>query len=246
MRINSVRALWFAGSLCAFHILPSVAAVSPVSLAFEQGGQFSLNISSTNPNMIFIPGDTVTAISGPEGLLIDKRQTSSGGVIFSTTSTKPFTLFIETLHGQALSVAAVPVKGSGRVYRLLSGEPVARPDVREREAALPYETLLLTLNRAAAMGKMPEGYGVVEPGALAINTFSGLRLSPETAWAGDTLRVDCYRVENVSSSTMALKEQQFWQRGVRSVMFENNARSLMPGTALRIWVVSGIEGARHG
>ncbi|WP_250185733.1 hypothetical protein [Escherichia coli] len=65
----------------------TVYAQSPATLSFPQGGQFRLSISNTDPNMIFIPGDKVTAITAQNGMLADKRLTSAGGVLFTSVAT---------------------------------------------------------------------------------------------------------------------------------------------------------------
>nr|WP_011387700.1 type-F conjugative transfer system pilin acetylase TraX [Escherichia coli]CAI79515.1 TraK-X deletion and fusion protein [Escherichia coli] len=64
----------------------TVYAQSPATLSFPQRGQFRLSISNTDPNMIFIPGDKVTAITAQNGMLADKRLTSAGGVLFTSVA----------------------------------------------------------------------------------------------------------------------------------------------------------------
>lgn len=60
--------------------------------------------------MIFIPGDKVTAITAPGGMLADKRLTTAGGVLFTSVATRTFTIFGKTALGQTFSVVATPVK----------------------------------------------------------------------------------------------------------------------------------------
>ncbi|ENI6931965.1 type-F conjugative transfer system secretin TraK, partial [Escherichia coli] len=80
---NNLPALWLGIAMTA--AVPSVAmAQSPATISFPQGGQFRLSISNTDPNMIFIPGDSVTAITAQNGMLADKRLTSAGGVLFTS------------------------------------------------------------------------------------------------------------------------------------------------------------------
>ncbi|EGZ3991953.1 conjugal transfer protein TraB [Salmonella enterica subsp. enterica serovar Giza] len=124
---------------------PAAQAQSPATISLPQGGQFRLSISNTDPNMIFIPGDKVTAITAPGGMLADKRLTTAGGVLFTSVATRTFTIFVETALGQTFSVVATPVKGEGRVYRLMSAEPPSRPETRKWETAQAYEKLLISL-----------------------------------------------------------------------------------------------------
>ncbi|MED7793156.1 type-F conjugative transfer system secretin TraK [Klebsiella aerogenes] len=221
--------------------LPSGAAMQPVTLSFVQGSQFPLTVSSTNPNLIFIPGDRITAISGPAGAMTGKRQTESGGILFSTTRKKPFTLYLETEQGQTLSVAATPAAGQGRVYRLVNGDPSASSVPSGTESlSSPYESLLVAANRAVATGVSPDGYASVAPLTRAFNLPAGLKLTTVNAWANGQLRIDVYRVENLKTYGLALKEQHFWVPGVRSVMFDTQAHTLMPRASMQVFVVRSL------
>ena len=235
---------FLAGLFCLLPSLVSgtaVAAMQPVTLNFVQGSQFPLTVSSTNPNLIFIPGDRITAISGPAGAMTGKRQTESGGILFSTTRKKPFTLYLETEQGETLSVAATPVAGQGRVYRLVNGEPSASSAQPGNDAqSTSYESLLVAANRAVATGGAPEGYAPVAPLTRPFNLPAGLQLTTVSAWANGQLRLDVYRVENMKTWGLALKEQHFWVPGVRSVMFDTQARTLMPRTTMQVFVVRSL------
>jgi conjugal transfer pilus assembly protein TraK len=218
------------------------ASVLPVTLNFVQGSQFPLTVSDTNPNMIFVPGDRITAISGPAGAMTDKRQTESGGVIFSTTTKKPFTFYLETEQGQTVSVAATPTKGQGRVYRLI-GKATASASAHDGhdEQATSYEALLVSLNRAVATGHAPDGYSPVTPLLDSINLPAGIQLTSINSWADGQLRVDVYRAENTRPYGLSLKEQHFWKPGVRSVMFDTQAKTLMPRASMMVFVIQGLR-----
>lgn len=242
---NNLQALIFASTLLS--VLPArVVAQVPSTLTFPQGGQFRLSISNTDPNMIFIPGDHITAISARGGMLVEKRDTSAGGVLFTSVATKPFTLFIETALGQTLSVIATPVEGEGRVYRLISAEPPARPESRLWETAQSYEKLLISLNRAVLTGVMPKGYGEVKPYPDGVRLPGGVNLTPEIAWAGDLLRADRYRLRNTTPSGVPLREQDFWKPGVRAVMFDSNAQTLLSGGSLMMTIIRSTKEGDNG
>ena len=233
---NNLPALLF-GTAMLIAVPWSAEAQSPATFSFPQGGQFRLSISNTDPNMIFIPGDKVTAITAQGGMLVDKRLTSAGGVLFTSVATRAFTLYVETELGQTFSVVATPVKGEGRVYRLMSAEPPARPETRKWETAQAYEKLLISLNRAVLTGDMPDGYGEVKPLSDGIRIPGGFSVTPQKAWAGDQLRADRYELRNANTWGVALREQDFWMPGVRAVMFDNNAQTLMGGGRMTITVI---------
>lgn len=225
----------------AFFSTPVLAVNAPVSLTFPPNGQFQLAVSNTNPNLIVIPGDRITGISSAAGKLTDKRNTRDGAVLFSSTSEKPFTLFIETEHGQVVSVQARPRAGEGRSYRLLNSEPVARPAAKTWETSQPYESLLVELNKAILKNRMPEGYAPASTEYDRLSAPAGLSMTAEEAWTGNALRVVRYRVSNPFAYAVALKEQDFWRTGVRAVMFTPTALSLLPGTSVTVFVTRGQE-----
>lgn len=243
---NNVLALLLATAVLSPGMVPVVCAQALATLSFAQGGQFSLSVSNTDPNMLFVPGDRITAISAQQGALTDKRNTSAGGVLFSTVATKTFTLFVETARGQTFSVVANPVAGRGQVYRLLSAEAPPRKEAHQWETSHPYETLLITLGRSALTGTIPDGYGAVAPLTDGIAVPYGMTAAPDFAWAGDQLRVDRYLLGNTRAYSIALREQDFWKPGVRAVMFDNSARTLLASGTLGVTVIRGTGEGRDG
>lgn len=244
---NNLPALWLGTAMMT--AVPFAAqAQSPATISFPQGGQFRLSISNTDPNLIFIPGDKVTAITAQGGMLADKKLTSAGGVLFTSVATRAFTLYVETALGQTFSVVATPVKGEGRVYRLMSAEPPARPETRKWETAQAYETLLISLSRSVLSGSMPDGYGEVKPLADGVRVPGGFSVTPLKAWAGDQLRADRYTLRNTNTWGVALQEQDFWKPGIRAVMFDNNAQTLLGGGSMTLTVIrengEGSDGQR--
>lgn len=241
---SNLMAIGVAVALCM--ALPVSAAALPAgTLSLPLSGQFSLSVSSTNPNMIHIPGDVVSAISGPAGALSDKHLTSSGAVVFTAISDKPFTFYVETRKGQTFPVAATPVKGQGRSYRLVGDLPVSTPDAKAWEMSQPYESLLLALNNQAMKSSLPDGYTPVKPDVVGIAIPSDLQAVAEQSWTGHALRVDQVRITNPHNYGVALREQDFWARGVRSVMFDSQASTLMAGATLRVFIIRDAAGEGH-
>lgn len=242
---NKLSVLAFTAAMLT--ALPALAASGvPAILTFTQGAQFRLPVSSTDPNLIFVPGDRVQAITAQAGMIADKRITSSGGVLFTTVAKDPFTLYVETTSGQTFSVVATPVKGQGHTYRLLSAEPSPRTETRQWETGQPYETLLISLSRAALTGRMPDGYGEADPLRSRSTAPAGLVLTPVKAWAGNLVRVDRYSVRNTLTRTVSLREQDFWTPGVRAVMFDNNVQSLLGGGVQMVTIIRSFSGGDDG
>lgn len=51
------------------------------------------------------------------------------------------------------------------------------------------------------------------------------------------MRADRYELRNANSRGVALREQDFWKPGVRAVMFDNNAQTLMGGGRMTVTVI---------
>lgn len=219
----------------------ATAVTEPQTFQFPANGQFQLTISNTNPNLVVIPGDRVVVINSAAGTLTDKHSTKDGGVLFSSNSEKPFTVFIETEQGQVFSIQATPRKGEGRSYRLLASKPLPRPDAKVWETAQPYESLLVELNKAALQGRMPESYAPADIGNDRLQAPAGLSMRAEEAWVGNALRIVRYRVQNPHSYAVSLKEQDFWRQGVRAVMLSIRTSTLLPGASISIYVTQGLE-----
>lgn len=242
MKSNLMAVCVAAALSVSLPVHASGSAVPTGTLTLPQNGQFTLSVSSTNPNMIHIPGDVVSTISGPAGALTDKHLTSSGAVVFTAVSDKPFTFYVETRRGQTFPVAATPVKGQGKVYRLLGDMPVSTPEAKAWETAQPYESLLLSLNNQAMKSALPDGYTPVKPVVSGFSVPSRLQAVAEAAWTGHALRIDRVRITNPHSYGVTLREQDFWKPGVRSVMFDSQASTLMSGATLRVFIVRDAGG----
>ncbi|AUQ43897.1 type-F conjugative transfer system secretin TraK [Yersinia ruckeri] len=217
------------------------AVIEPQTFSFPANGQFQLAISNTNPNLIVIPGDRVVVINSAAGTLTDKHSTKDGGVLFSSNSEKPFTVFIETEHGQVFSIQATPRKGEGRSYRLLASKPLPRPMARVWETSQPYESLLVELNKAVLQGLIPESYAPTDISNDRLSAPAGLSMRAEEAWVGNALRIVRYRVQNPHSYAVSLKEQDFWRQGVRAVMLGLRTNTLLPGASISIYITQGLE-----
>ncbi|QCR38920.1 type-F conjugative transfer system secretin TraK [Nissabacter sp. SGAir0207] len=229
------RNKWLAALLACVPCV-SWAVTAPVSLSFPPNGQFDLPVSNTNPNLIVVPGDRIVAVNSAVGTLTDKRNTKEGAALLSTLQEKPFTFYLETEHGQVFSINARPAKGAGRSYRLSGQTAVHREEARKWETAQPYETTLIALNKALRQGRMPAGYAGVPADRDTLKAPLGLQVTAETAWSGDALRVVRARITNLGTLPAVLREQDFWQPGVRAVMFDTLGTELPGGATAAVYV----------
>ncbi|MEQ5974166.1 type-F conjugative transfer system secretin TraK [Serratia liquefaciens] len=230
--------------LLAFLAIPalSFAAVSPATLSFPENGQFNLPVSNSNPNLIVVPGDRITAVNSADGTLTDQRNTEAGALLVSTLATKPFTFFVETEKGQVFSITAVPEKRAGASYRLVSESTGENPKAKAWEQSQPYESLLIGLNQAVRRNAVPEGYAVMPVTHEQLKTPAGLTSRAVQVWMGDRLKVTRFDVRNTASISTQINEHDFWAPSVRSIMFSSRSRELSGGGTVGVYVTTDLGG----
>nr|WP_244952596.1 type-F conjugative transfer system secretin TraK [Serratia nevei] len=221
------------------HTAAAPAAVSATVVPLANGGQASIAVSNTDPNLFTVAGDRVTALTSLDGELTRQEQTASGGVIVSTLNKKPFTFILETERGLNFSVQAVPRAGVGRTIRLVSELSGTGEVARTWEESSPYESTLVSLSQHLLGGKLPSGWQSIPVTNERLNAPVGLVARAERVWVGNHLKVVSYRITNSTAGARNLTESDFWQQGIRGVLFAESARQVMAGGALQVFIISG-------
>lgn len=116
--------------------------LAPTVVPMVNGGQASIAISNTSPNLFTVPGDRIIAVNSLDGALTNNEQTASGGVVVATVNKKPFTFILETERGLNLSIQAVPREGAGRTIQLVSDLRGTGEEAGAWETSTSYESLL--------------------------------------------------------------------------------------------------------
>ncbi|KEL40016.1 traK family protein [Escherichia coli 5-172-05_S3_C3] len=119
MRKNNT-AIIFGSLFFSCSVMAANGTLSPTVVPMVNGGQASIAISNTSPNLFTVPGDRIIAVNSLDGALTNNEQTASGGVVVATVNKKPFTFILETERGLNLSIQAVPREGAGRTIQLVS------------------------------------------------------------------------------------------------------------------------------
>ena len=239
MNKNSRITLTALLMLVTGHTAAAPTAVSATVVPLANGGQASIAVSNTDPNLFTVAGDRVTALTSLDGELTRQEQTASGGVIVSTLNKKPFTFILETERGLNFSVQAVPRAGVGRTIRLVSELSGTGDAARSWEESSPYEAMLVSLSQHLLGGKLPSGWQSIPVTNERLSAPVGLVARAERVWVGNHLKVVSYRVTNSTASARNLTESDFWQHGIRGVLFAEPARQVMAGGALQVFIISG-------
>lgn len=89
MRKNNT-AIILGGLFFSCSVMAGVGTLAPTVVPMVNGGQASIAISNTSPNLFTVPGDRIIAVNSLDGALTNNEQTASGGVVVATVNKKPF------------------------------------------------------------------------------------------------------------------------------------------------------------
>lgn len=230
--------LFFSGCVMA----AGTGTRAPTVVPMVNGGQASIAVSNTSPNLFTVPGDRITAVNSLDGALTSNEQTASGGVVVVTVNKKPFTFILETERGLNLSIQAVPREGVGRTIQLVSDLRGTGDEAGAWETSTPYESLLVTVSQSVRGGKLPSGWYPVPVTQETLLAPAGLSAKAEAVWTGNHLKMVRFVVENHTLSALAVRESDFWQPGTRAVMFSQPASQLLARARMDVYVISDGEG----
>lgn len=152
MRKNNT-AIILGGLFFSCSVMAGVGTLAPTVVPMVNGGQASIAISNTSPNLFTVPGDRIIAVNSLDGALTNNEQTASGGVVVATVNKKPFTFILETERGLNLSIQAVPREGAGRTIQLVSDDQRRIEKLGQDNAALAEQVKALGANPVTATGE---------------------------------------------------------------------------------------------
>ncbi|EDI2556419.1 type-F conjugative transfer system secretin TraK, partial [Salmonella enterica subsp. enterica serovar Ajiobo] len=69
---------------CSVLAAGSGGTLAPTVVPMVNGGQASIAVSNTSPNLFTVPGDRIIAVNSLDGELTNNEQTASGGVVLAT------------------------------------------------------------------------------------------------------------------------------------------------------------------
>lgn len=240
MRKNNT-AIIFGGLFFSCSVMVTNGTLSPTVVPMVNGGQASIAISNTSPNLFTVPGDRIIAVNSLDGALTNNEQTASGGVVV-VPSTKALYVHSETERGLNLSIQAVPREGAGRTIQLVSDLRGTGEEAGAWETSTPYESLLVTISQAVRGGKLPAGWYQVPVTKETLQAPAGLSSVADAVWTGNHLKMVRFAVENKTLSALNIRESDFWQPGTRAVMFSQPASQLLAGARMDVYVIRDGEG----
>lgn len=77
----------------------------------------------------------------------------------------------------------------------------------------------------------------------ALQAPAGLSARADAVWTGNHLKLVRFAVENKTPSALNIRESDFWQPGIRAVMFSQPVSQLLAGTRMDVYVIRDGEGS---
>lgn len=202
------------------------AGAAPSVIAFEEGEQFNLSLSSINFNRVFVEGETIIKLSYPQGSLtvdkseMEKPESTEGSVYIKPNFEIPITLFLTTDKGHHVSLTLTPDESFGKTLRLIAKAQTKSnyvksntPDVTEVDAAMA----------AMRAGEIPKDFNAqrVTPSPFYIR--KDIKVTLEKQYQGTRLTGYVYRLENKSNHEIALTTDLFSHRNAESLSLSDEA-----------------------
>ncbi|WP_435052124.1 type-F conjugative transfer system secretin TraK [Escherichia coli] len=213
MRKNNT-AIIFGSLFFSCSVMAANGTLAPTVVPMVNGGQASIAISNTSPNLFTVPGDRIIAVNSLDGALTNNEQTASGGVVVATVNKKPFTFILETERGLNLSIQAVPREGAGRTIQLVSDLRGTGEEAGAWETSTPYESLLVTISQACPWRKITLQAGIRFPVTKeTLQAPAGLSSVADAVWTGNHLKMVRFAVENKTLSALNIRESDFLAAG---------------------------------
>ncbi|EFE9135274.1 hypothetical protein B4S73_004767 [Escherichia coli] len=101
MRKNNT-AIIFGSLFFSCSVMAANGTLSPTVVPMVNGGQASIAISNTSPNLFTVPGDRIIAVNSLDGALTNNEQTASGGVVVAGLVMTVLTVGLVSCAGKSL------------------------------------------------------------------------------------------------------------------------------------------------
>ena len=143
----------------------------------------------------------------------------------------------------AYSLALVPVESLvPYIVNLESSGATKKEAIRKREAALPYEAMILNLIKSAYHEEPPSMYEV-RPINKPVADFMQGDLIKASEWIGDRHAVSIYLFTSTIQAKLEFTESQFRELEPRPLAIAMTHQTVNPGETIRIFIVRSLA---HG
>lgn len=209
---------------------PAKPVIQAAMIPFHMHETLSLDLSTDDPNRLFIKGDKIINVACPHGFcLIDQAHLAETGDLLltltkSAAKAPAFTFFVSTEAGAELTILASGRHIMGQTIGFVAKDGQAK-SVLNFEKSTPYPEMVVALMNAwiqthqGDASVLPDGYHLqfVEKPNDAVTTPHGFTVTPIAVLAGGTFSGMLYRLNNFEAKTLHLKHKSFYQHNMIAV-----------------------------
>ena len=185
----------------------------PEAYHLNDNDQTALTLSTSDINRLYVVGDKITGVNGPQDLYMAKND-PSGSVYLNVFGRVPFSLFVSTASGKHFSLFVLPKAVVGKTVSFtISGGRGAK----HWENSSYYQTLLVSVIKGMMLGQGPSGYSILNLKRVkSLNIKDVYWLTPIRRYDGATLSGLVYRIENQLDRPITLSPNMFYRPNVRA------------------------------
>lgn len=219
---------------------PAKPVIQAAMLPFHMHETLSLDLSSDDPNRLFVKGDKIINVACPHGFcLIDQAHLAETGDLLLTLTKSAqkapaFTFFVSTESGAELTILARGRHIMGQTIGFVAKDGQAKPAL-DFEKSAPYPEMIVSLMNAwiqthqGDASGLPDGYHLqfVEKANDAVTTPHGFTVTPIAVLSGGIFSGVLYRLNNFEARTLHLQHKSFYQHNMIAVALSKE--SLSPG-----------------
>lgn len=204
--------------------------IQAAMLPFHMHETLSLDLSTDDPNRLFVKGDKIINVACPHGFcLIDQAHLAETGDLLltltkSAAKAPAFTFFVSTESGAELTILASGRHIMGQTIGFVAKDGQAKSALNFEKSA-PYPEMVVALMNAwiqthqGDASVLPDGYHLqfVEKPNDAVTTPHGFTVTPIAVLAGGTFSGMLYRLNNFEAKTLHLQHKSFYQHNMIAV-----------------------------
>lgn len=219
------------------------SGAAPSVIAFEEGEQFNLSLSSINFNRVFVEGETIVKLSYPEhSLTVDKSEMETpditeGSVYIKPNFEVPITLFVTTDKGHHVSLTLTPDESFGKTLRLVAKKQTKTNYVKSDTQDVSEVDEVMASMKA---GETPKDFNVERTIIRPFYIKKDIKVTLEKHYQGSRLTGYVYRLENKSNHEVALTTELFSNRAAQSLSLSEE--QLAPKKVAYLYGLYSVDG----
>jgi len=224
----------------------SFASISTHTIVFKNNENLTLNLSSDDPNRIFIEGEKIINVSCPDGFcIIDTNHLETTGNVLINLGEEAynnhFTMYISGEHGSEVSILVQAKHIQGQTIGLMSG----KKRITEFDKKNDYRQLIIKLmksmiktHQTGNIKNLPEGYYFEKIDIKNSNKSfpkTGISFVHDSVMRGGIIFGQVYVIQNTNKDSNKLYLKSFYKKNMIAVALSKEF--LLPGETCFLYIL---------